>query len=276
MDDFLTPVSTTKVNRTQNAGPLLQEIGSNEKRKSSVTVESPERALEVLKNQPDFGSIQSVLSYLEAEATGQDGFHLMLPDPIAANIVFQLVTATLPDYWHILKEKKTRLKQLVKCLRNPCGIGNIITRLRPLIVDCRQKNAADGTRDAASHIVDLVDILERLLYGEQCLTRVWNDIKTQGKNAAQKKMMWKEFVAQVASGRIISLVAEAEDALKEKELSRTTSWLAVGSDYANWLGRNVAILSAEEFNEDLVLMVTDVYSKSLTLGYTGGSQIQQD
>lgn len=271
MDDFLTPVSTTKVKRSQNAKPFLQEIESSEDRKSSVTIESPGKALEVLKDQPDFESVKSVLSYLVAETERQDGFHLMLPDPVAANIVFQLVTTTLPDYWNILKEKKPQSHHLVRCLRNPCGIGNIITRLRPLVADCRQKKAVGETRDSASHVVDLLDVLERLLHGEQCLTQVWTDVKTHGKNAAQKKMMWKEFVAQVVSGRIVSLVAEAEDVLKEKKASRTSSWLADGSGYATWLGRNVANLSTVGLDEESAPTVIEVYNKALTLGYTGGS-----
>jgi telomere length regulation protein len=269
MDAFLTPISTTKVKRTQNAKPFLQEVGSNEERKSDVIIESPARALEVLKEQPDFESVENVLDYLVAKTERQDGFHLMLPDPVAANIVFQIVTATLPDYWQILKERRTPSQQLFRCLCNPCGIGNIITRLRPLIADCRTKRAVGETRDAASHIVDLLDVLERMLHGEKCLTQVWTDIKAFGKNTAQKKMMWKEFVAQVASGRIVSLAAEAEDVLKEKDVSRTASWLADGSGYAAWLGRNAANLSAVEFDESSAPIVTEVYSKALALGYTG-------
>ncbi|KAJ4345220.1 telomere binding protein [Didymosphaeria variabile] len=268
MDDFLTPVSTTKVKRTQDSKPLLKEIGSTVNSKSSVIVDSPERALEVLKEQPDLESIESVLEYLVAETERQDGFHLVLPGPVAANIVFQLINTTLQDYWQILKDKKPQLKQMTRCLRNPSGIGNVITRLRPLIADCRQKKAVGETRDSASHIVDLLDFLERILHGEQCLTQVWADIKTHGKNAARKKMMWKEFVAQVASGRIVSLAAEAEDVLKEKQVSRKSSWLADGSSYATWLGRNIAHLSAMERDEDSASIVVDVCSKALTLGYT--------
>ncbi|KAL5414162.1 hypothetical protein PMIN06_006490 [Paraphaeosphaeria minitans] len=268
MDDFLTPVSITNVKRTQNAKPLLQEVGGSEKRKSSVIIESPEKALEVLKDLPDFESVESVLGYLVAETEREDGLHLMLPEPVAANIVFQFVTTTLPDYWHILKERKTQLHQVVRCLQNPCGIGNVMTRLRPLIADCRQKKAVGEARDSASHTVDLLDILEKLLHSEQCLIQVWSDIREHGKNAAQKKMIWREFVTQVVSGRIISLVAEAEDVLKEKEVSRTASWLADGSGYATWLGRNVANLSEIELNEESVFMVAEAYSKALTLGYT--------
>ncbi|KAK7180749.1 hypothetical protein DPSP01_009216 [Paraphaeosphaeria sporulosa] len=268
MDDFLKPVSTTKLKRTQNAKPLLQEIGSSEKRKSSVVIESPEKALILLKDQPDFESVESVLGYLVAETERADGFHLILPEPVAANIVFQFVNTTLLDYWHILKERKIQLHQLVRCLRNPCGIGNVITRLRSLTADCHQNKAVGETRDSASHIVDLLDVLENLLQSEQCLTQVWTDINTHGKNASQKKMMWKEFVTQVASGLVISLAAEAEDVLKEKEVPRTASWLADGSGYATWLGRNVANLSATEPNEESIFMVAEVYSKALFLGYT--------
>lgn len=270
MDGLLTPVSTTKVKRTSDAKPLLQEIGIIKERKSNVALDSPTKALEILKNQPDFESVQGVLDYLVTEAERQNGFHLVLPDPVAANIGFELISTTVPDYWQTLKERKSPLKQLARCLRNPCGIGNIISRLQSLTADGRQRRAVGETRDSTSHIADLLDFLESLLRGDQCLTQVWADIKAHGKNATQKRMMWKEFVAQVASGRIVSLAAEAEDVVKEKTSSRTATWLVDGSSYAIWLGRNIANLSAVEHEEDSLPIVVDIYSKSLTLGYAGG------
>ncbi|KAJ4288006.1 telomere binding protein [Kalmusia sp. IMI 367209] len=269
MDDFLTPVSTTKVKRTQDSKPLLQETQNIVEDRRSIKLDSPDQALQVLKEQPDFESVSKVLRYLAAESERKDGFHLMLPEPVAASITYQLINTTIPDYWQILGDQGTLLKDLIRCLRNPCGIGNIVTRLRPLIADCRQKKPVGDSRDSASHIEDLLSILENILLGDRCLSQVWNDVETHAKNAVQKKMMWKEFITQIASGRIISLVAEAEDALKEREVSRTASWLANGSDYASWLGRNIAsLMRGTESSEQFDAAVVDVGGKALTLGYT--------
>lgn len=270
MDDFLTPVSTVKVKRTEAAEPLLQEVRSIVEQQS--TIDTPERALETLKQRPDYESVTNVLSYLANESERKRGFHLMLPDPIAANIVYQLINTTIPDYWQTLKGRKAQLEQLIRCLCNPCGIGNTVTRLRPLIADCRQKKSPENDRDSASHIIDLIQFLEKVFQGDRFLTRVWTDIATHGKDVSQRKMIWKEFVVQVASGRVISLVAEAEDVLKERVSSRKTSWLADGSVYSTWLGRNIANLTNEIKNdEENVLAVVDMFSKALSLGYTGES-----
>ncbi|KAF1969206.1 hypothetical protein BU23DRAFT_513540, partial [Bimuria novae-zelandiae CBS 107.79] len=267
MDYFLTPVSTTKVKRTQDAKPLLQEVGTIVEERN--TVDSPERVLETLKQKPDFDSVANVLRYLANESERKDGFHLLLPDPIAANIAYHLINTTIPDYWQTIKERSMQLKQLLRCLRNPCAIGNIIIRLRPLIADCQQKRSVGNDRNSTSHIIDLLDVLERILSGDHCLSLVRSDVAAHGKNVAKGRMIWKEFVVQIASGRIVSLVAEAEDVLKGTEEARKASWLADGSVYAMWLGRNIAnLVKGAEDDEVTALATVDVCSKALTLGYT--------
>jgi telomere length regulation protein len=267
MDDFLTPVSTTKVKRPQK--PLVQEY-QLPSRTAAPTIASPDAALEALKEEPDFETVSRVLKYLATEADKKDGFSLIRPDPVAANIAFQLVNNTIPNYWSTLKKQGVQERHLVKCLRNPCGIGSIIARLRPLIADCRQKKPADNTRDASSYVEDLLEVLERVLCDDQCSSNVWNDVQKFAKNAVQGKMMWKEYVTQVASGKIISLAAEAEDVLKERGTSRPATWLANGNDYGTWLGRNIAVLmKGVAKSEDTTSALVDICGKALTLGYTG-------
>lgn len=267
MDDFLTPVSTTNVKRPQE--PLVQEYRLPS-RTAAPTIGSPDAALEALKEEPDFETVSKVLKYLAIEADKSDGFNLIAPDSVAANIAFQLVNNTIPNYWSTLKERRVPEKQLLRCLRNPCGIGSIITRLRPLIADCRQKKPAGNTRDASSYVEDLLEFLERVLRDDQCSSDVWNDVQKFAKEAVQGKMMWKEYVTQIASGRILSLAAEAEDVLKERGTSRSTTWLANGNEYAAWLGRNIAtLMKGVEKSDEAASAVLDICGKALTLGYTG-------
>lgn len=278
MDEFLTPISTTKVKHVQRPEPLLQEIGENVKdnhsNRSITTVDSPSKALELLKEKPSFETVGNILKFLVSEIEREDGFHPMLPDPIPANIVHQLIHTTIPDYWQILKKRETQLKQLVRCLRNPSGIGNIITRLRSLIADCQQKKSVGNERDSASHITDLLYLLERMLHGDQVFSQVWKDVAAHGQNVTKRKMMWKEFVVQTASGRILSVIAEAENVLKEKKTSRAPSWLADGGEYASWLGRNIAnLMNGTVSDEETIASIKDMFSKSLYLGYLGESLV---
>ncbi|KAF1959304.1 hypothetical protein CC80DRAFT_467787 [Byssothecium circinans] len=270
MDDFLTPVSTTKVKRTiETSKPLIQEQQTSISKAARTTVDSAETALSALKEEPDFETVSDVLKFLAAESDRKDGFNLIRPDPVTGNIAYQLVNTTIPDYWQSLKDRKVQATQLLRCLRNPCGIGGIITRLRPLIADCRQKQPAGQTRDAPSQIEDLLDVLQRILHDERTTSYVWVDVQAHAKDVVQAKMIWKEFVTQVASGKILSLAAEAENILKERTSSREATWLSDGGEYASWLGRNIAVLvKGSEKHEEGVSAAVEICGKAISLGYT--------
>ncbi|KAF2634151.1 hypothetical protein P280DRAFT_464080 [Massarina eburnea CBS 473.64] len=262
MDDFLIPVSTTQVKRPVVSKPLIQEHQKPTSRAKQNAIESADSALHALKDEPDFETVGQVLKYLAAESGRKDGFNLIAPDPVSANIAYYLVNTTIPNYWQALKNQKTQIKQLLRCLRNPCGIGAIVARLRPLIADCRQKKPVGQSRDASSYVEELMDVLQKVFEDDQMSSLVWADAQTHAKDLVQAKMMWKEYVTQVASGRILSLAAEAEDVIKERTPSRNPSWLADGSEYAAWLGRNIALLVK---NDALSLGYTDRLIKSMML-----------
>jgi telomere length regulation protein len=269
MDDFLTPVSTTKVNRTPITRPLLQEHQTTASKGVRSAVNSPDEALKALREEPDFDTVCEVLKYLTTESDKKNGFNLIKPDPISANIAYQLVNTTIPDYWQPLKESKIPEKQLLRCLRNPCGIGAILARLRPLVADCRQKKPVGQMRDASSQVEELLDVLQDVLHDEKTSSYVWADVQTHAKDAGQAKMMWKEYTTQIASGKIISLAAEAEDVLRERKTARKPTWLSTGSEYASWLGRNIAaLMTGSDKGEDFSSAVVDLCGKALSLGYT--------
>ncbi|EMD94324.1 hypothetical protein COCC4DRAFT_58274 [Bipolaris maydis ATCC 48331] len=261
MADFLTAVSTSKVNRSE---PLIQEVRSLDAQEDAVAIDSAESALKALKNQPSRTTVNSVLDYLTVE-----GFSLLLPDPLNASIAHQLVNETIPNYWGSIKDKK-EAKKIGKILRNPTSLGHIITRLRSLIVDSRQKKKLGEERNTAEHISDALDVLDLTLRGNETSFLILQDTFLFGKNVIQKKLIWKEYLAQVASGRLLSIAAEAEDVLKKNnDISRVSSWLAEGKEYAEWLGRNTAILLQRGSESDDHLTATaELCSKALGLGYT--------
>ncbi|KAF2035856.1 hypothetical protein EK21DRAFT_53489 [Setomelanomma holmii] len=259
MADFLTPVSTKKVKAPK---PLLQE-SHNLSIQHAPNITSAASTLEALKNEPSADTVIEALKYMTS-----DGFNLLLPDSLNASIAHQLVNDTIPHYWRPFAGSRDQ-RNLAKILQNSIGIGHLITRLRSLIADSRQKQGPGEARDSSEHIEDLLGILDTILEDDETSSIVLKNVHLHGKNDMQKKLIWREYVAQIASGRIVSLVAEAEDVLKNKQVSRTASWVAEGKTYAAWLGRNIAVLLSDNDRSEAHLIATvELCSKALTLGYT--------
>jgi telomere length regulation protein len=261
MTDLLTAVSTRQV---KDAEPLIREVKSLSIQEDTVSVDSAEDALSALKNQPSRTTVSNVLRYLTVE-----GFSLLLPEPLNASIAHQLVNDTIPNYWGAIKSS-TEAKRLAKVFRNPTGLGHLVTRLRSLIADSRQKKAPGGARNTAEHISDTLDVLELTLRGDETTHLILRDVLAFGKTPVQTKLIWREFLAQAVSGRILSISAEAEDVLRRSEASKVASWIANGKDYAAWLGRNCAVLIERgDQSEEFLSAVVELFSKALGLGYTG-------
>ncbi|KAF2118481.1 telomere length regulation protein-domain-containing protein [Lophiotrema nucula] len=268
MDDFLTPVSTTSLKRPTESKPItvIEETASSNKRIQDVDLEAPEAVSRALKEQPDADTLENMLESLINYQ--KDDFILVVPSPIQAQIINTLVNTTIPDYWRTLRGSGRKKKLLLACLRNTSGIGAILSRLRLLTADARQKKAADQTRDVVTQIEDLFDISEQVLAGDHVSHQLWKDISTHCLNTNLRKLIWREYISQVTSGKIVSAVAEAEDILKEKQVPQMATWLANGTEYATWLGLNLVNLMKENIAaEESVSSMTEICSKSLNLGY---------
>jgi telomere length regulation protein len=273
MSDFLTPVTTTAAKRGKDSDKQLDTLPTSSvegRCVETVTIESPDHVSKILRGQPDLQAVSKILRYLTSASKGKSDFNLVTPSAVSAQIVDALVSQTIPDYWKSFKESRPLVKELISCLRSANGLGAILSRLRPLIADCRQKKSLNNTRDPSAHIEDLIDVLENVLFGDRTSTQIYQEIQKYSQNPTQGKLMWKEYVSQVASGRILGLVAEAEDVLKERGTSRRSSWLGTGRDYALWLGRNIAVLMKEALSEaDSLSAVTELCGKAVGLGYLG-------
>jgi telomere length regulation protein len=281
MDDLLAPMNkiTAKRGADFERQPDTLPTRSVEARSDNPkNIESPDQVSQILRNQPDLHTVSSVLNYLTSTSDSGDDFNLVTPSPVSAQVVDILVSQTVPDYWRSIEESSHLAKQIVSCLRSANGIGAIFSRLRPLIADCRQNKNVENTRDATSQIEDLIDVIEKVLSGHRTSSQIWQDIQKHSRNPTEGKLMWNEYVAQVASGRILSLVAEAESILKQKESSHPPSWLGTGKDYAAWLGRNIAILVKEAQSKDGVsAAIGQLCGKAMALGYLGlSSSVFQD
>jgi telomere length regulation protein len=254
MADFLTAVSTRKVKPEP-----IQEI-QNLSVKDAVTIDSAESALEALKRQPDSDTFSSILKFLDGPKTS-----LITPEPVYASIAHQLVSDTLPNYWRVLEQRPgwaPDANVLPRILRNPTGIGHLITRLRSLITGSRQGNTSEL-------IVDILSVLGRV-FDKDTSYLVWKDIQTFGKNDVQKKLMWREYLVQVGSGRLVSVAAEAEDVLKGNSLEREASWISDGNKFADFLAHSIVnMLQQGGKDADCMAAVVELCSKALGLGYTG-------
>ncbi len=260
MTDFLTAVSTKK---TKDSPSLIQEVKKLDIQ-DHVQVDSKDSALQALKNEPNSSTVSMILQYLKLPESS-----LLLPEPLNASITYQLVNGTIPNYWGLIKGT-AQAKLIAQILQNPNGLGHLITRLRSLIADSKQKQTSGESRNKSEHIEDVLDLLDRILTDDQTSALILEAVLARGKSVLQKKLIWKEYLSQTVSGRVLSVAAEAEDVLKATEPLRTDKWISNGKEYASWLGRNIAIvLRKHSKNEEYITAVVETCSKALGLGYTG-------
>lgn len=263
MADFLTAVSTKKI-AAKPAISKIQDLSIQD----VIAIDSAHSSLQALRNQPSHGTVMSVLNFLNSSTVS-----LIIAEPVYASIAHELVNNTVPNYWRILKPHTKDIQKLSAVLRNPPGVGHLITRLRTLTAESRQRKVPGNAQAVSDFIEDTLDVLSQVLSGEDIFHLTWIDIQAFAKNDTQKKLLWKEFLAQVASGRVLSVTAEAEDMIKEQRSGRSPS---SGAEYAEWLGCNIThMLAADKKNDAYVAGLVEFSSKVLILGYTGKGRIQR-
>lgn len=257
MADFLTAVSTKKI-VSKPATPKIQDLSIQD----AETIDTPQAALQALRNQPNNETVRQVLEYLDSR-----GVSLVISEPVFASIAHELVNNLIPNFWRNLKQHKSDYGRLINVLRNTTGIGHLLTGLRTLILRSQQRKTAGATDSVPEFIKNTLEVLDGVLSGSDVSYQVYERISDFGKNDIQRRILWKEYLAQVASGRALSVRAEAEDILKERGIDFGSS---SGNDLAEWLGHNIDfLLSCGEDDKELNTAVNELASKVLTLGYTG-------
>jgi len=267
MADLLTAVQTVslhepppieEIKQTKLTQKPLQEV-------KAIAITSPDDALQLLRSEPDLERLHRILLYIaEHRSTGYD---IRIPSPQAAKIINELVTTIIPDYWAALGSDR---KLLIRCLKNVAGIGALVTRLRSLLsssnVD-QQKEPHEKLTQSARN--DLLSVLEQLLDGDDLVSLIWEQTSSAGSTLTQQRLIWKEFISTIGSGKVIAVVAEGE--AKSSSISKPSPrrWLSNGPQYAAWLGRNVATMAFRIPSADQIgcAAVASLCSKALTLGY---------
>lgn len=282
MEALLSPLKTTIISEADQPEPNLVTVNT-ERSSTSVQqnfiIQSSEDALEALKSKPDSELLTRALRWLDPSAANIERFNIKIPGPKAAQIIFVLVAEIVPDYWRSLNGKVTSVqfkqkKALLRCLCNVASIGAITARLR-VFLDLKDDPQRDGQSSMSVNsqgLEDLLSVLESFLDGNAFVSSIWIDINSFITNTSQRALLWKEFVAILAGGRLLSHAAEAFHFINKSSPDASEGrWLGNGSQYCSWLGENIAHVltsSQKDRAEDwkaLALLV----NRALKLGYTG-------
>ena len=257
--------------------PLLkEEIPGSQ---TPLDVKSPDDALSALTSKPTFENLARTLKWLLSTSTSENDFNILKPSPKAAQIVFSLVDQAIPDYWPLLQDQRSikspkARTHLLKCLSSTTGSGAIVSRLRSLLDEF--KNRRQNGKDAVASglpLETLVEVLEAILQSDHFLEGLLKSMRAfYDPQTVRSSLLWREAVSLFGSGRLLTLVAEVNLALNEVSKDvRDGSWIGRGDQYAAWLGRNLSLI-IEGLGRDEVLQVdheAQLMSKALSLGYTG-------
>lgn len=281
MDELLTPVSTTYLKPRKDAKPLVFEADSI-KRVTEIPkiyqVVSPDEALELLRNQPDYDTLIQILKYLTADAGHADGFHVHVPGPKSAAIIHVLVTEIASNYWTLLKEGggddggegyRGDARLLVQCLQSVAGLNAVLTHLKALIQEHKLGNKESRRPDLVLHIDIFLDILAAALEGDDSIRTLWIASTQKLGTQTLKKVQSQALLSLLTSGRILSTAAEALEVAGAENIRSNAIWLADGAKFSQWIAHNVIAWASLIKSENELQFCSDLFQRGMSLGYLG-------
>ena len=227
----------------------------------------------VLKSEPGYEALLSVIAYLRKGIQGKHAFDIRAPSSQAAQLVHVLSTEIIPNYWTVLTEdtessETSDLENLLTCLRSIPGINALLTYLRALLREAKADPKGLKQSHTAFNIGFTLDALTRLLQPEDATRHVWSPVKALD-NPAHARPLQQEFITLFTNGRIISLTAEAEDTLRQAEQARDETWLADSKAYIDWLSRNLVQWIKEDTSDDERKLCADITARATRLAHSG-------
>lgn len=286
MDELLRPVSVARMAKNE-AEPDFLRLSSVQTPSRNpepttppvrhhTTLTTPEDALEILKHEPDYDSLTSVLTFLSRHET-HNLPTIKLPSPLNAQLIQVLVAEIVPNYWTLFIEdvevKKSGLRLLLYCLSSITGVNAILVRLRALIQETKSEASTDIKRpDIPLNLGILLGLLCRVLEGDGWLLEAYRLATSSHEAAARVRPRVQEIVATFGASRIISLAAEAEDILKANNASAKkvdNIWPADSLQFTQWLGRNIVTLALSDLTPSGTKFGPDLFAKALRLGHSG-------
>lgn len=283
MEDLLTPVSTAyKTSKAKEEDALVEVLKQPVVRnKATLQASTPEDGLEILRNEPSFEDLQSVLNYLVRDAPQKSSFHIDSPGPLAAQLIHILVSEILPNYWRILNERSSNSKPksfsrrperslFLLCLRNLSGLNAILARSKALIQQSKEPQKNASGLNIVEILKDHTEVLEALLEGETFLSSAYKSMS--GEPESRLRTVWHELVIVIAGGKLLNTSAEIISIINEASSQvKPSSWIGEGVEYSRWLARNIkqwASLLSQDASAPWK-RISEIFSKSLHLGYSG-------
>lgn len=281
MDELLTPVSTTYLKPRKDSKPLLSEVGST-KRVIEVLptsqVDSPDGALELLRNQPDYDSLIQALKYLTQDEKRPDSFHVHEPGPKSAAIIHVLVTEIASNYWTLLKEGGQNdgtedayndAQLFIRCLQSVAGLNAVLTHLRALIQEHKLGSKDSKRPDLEIHIGIFLDLLASALDGDDAIRILWTASAGRLNSETSKKVQSQALLSLLTSGRIISAAAEATEIVGSETIRADAIWITDGTKYSQWVAFNLIAWARQTAGESELQFCSDLFQRGMSLGYTG-------
>ena len=287
MEDLLKPLKTTTTSHLEYADGNLTKANSNDSTGTTYSgaINCSEDAIDALRSKPNPELLDRVLRWLNPKSAQDGRFNINSPGPQATQIIHLLVNDIIPTYWKFLRGKNDpsqsrRQLLIVRCLSSIAGIGAVTAQLRSFLALKDESQSKSNTDKSAKMqpIEDLLEVLDNILKKDSLITTIWKDISSSIVKTSQNVLLWKEFLYLVATGRILSLAAEANRTLNEISPSIIDeSWLGNGNSYTAWLGRNIENMIDFLQNEDVAARkaLARCVSKALSLGYTGKAVLQR-
>lgn len=251
-----------KIHKRHDSTAFLQQSYLAQKGPSSL----PDDAREILKSQPDPDDLIAVLQYLQHGIHGKHDFNIHLPGPKAAQIINALVTITLPDQWHLLRQSRlsetssSLQKLLMLPFRSVAGIGALIMQIRNL----------GAKKDNRLLLEDMFSVLDSVLRSSQVLRSFLQDSHSLYTNESQRRVFWQEVLALICGSKVLSAATQAFATNSDLHLEEAR-WLTDGNEFSAWLATNIAVCATGLSHDDLEswTMLSQALKRAMSLGYRG-------
>ena len=265
-DEHLIAVESTSAStRPTKDLSYVQAVEKQARPKTRKGVVSPDDALDLLRSQPDLDDVLAVLGML-ASNTYQP-FNIHAPGPLQAQIINIILTTIIPDFWSVLR--KQDVQSFAALLRNVAGLNAIVARLRLL----SPQTSTSRKQGSSQSIQSLLEVAGYVLAGDLVLELVHRNLCGAVPDKVKREMAWKESVTLIGSGKIPANLAQAVDAVEDKEsLNLVVGELSNGATYSAWLGRNIGELaecssSVPKDSAETTAPAAQVLAKALNIGY---------
>lgn len=226
-------------------------------------VKRPEDALQLLRSEPDTDSLLSTLKRLSSSDTFDVHFDIHSPGPLAAQIINTIVSSIIPTFWSALGKQDHAL--ITACITNVAGLNSVIARIQLLISQIKTAKSQDHTQA----LRDLSEVAADLFKGEDKVSSLWEGLRRSTNDKIKRGLAWKECSNLLGSGKVPSVLAEAEDVLRSGGEKVTKSPNTNPHAYATWLGSSIVqtLESRDtELSDELLSDVALLFARSLSLG----------